>query len=73
MIRTVKHLLFMNTGQTHFFKDFVEREKGQLVFLQLFHTGQADFSPKSFLFHRPCHIINCALSLTIHMWFIRNR
>ena len=41
----------------------MKRATGQLVFLQLFHTGQADFFPKSFLFHRPCHMINFALSL----------
>ena len=42
----------------------MERATGLLVFLQLFHTRQADFFSKSFLFHRPCHIMNFALSLT---------
>ena len=34
VIRSVKLVLFMNTGQIYIFKDFKERARGQLVFLQ---------------------------------------
>ena len=38
---------------------------GQLYFLQLFHMGRADFFATIFLLHRPCNIINFALSFTL--------
>ena len=59
----------MHDYEADTFKDLTEKATGQLVFTKNFIRGEQIFFAKILLLHRPCHIINFALSLAHEMLY----